>query len=161
MVLILSFSLREICERIAIKAPHHTYVFLEIPSLRHSKLLRFYSWRRYCNKHQIRLGGYIMNNGPGNANDENQRSESAEGDWDMDASDAEAALQAGPSAESMFANGVTLPQNKPKTRKDRSPTPPRALFRSTTGKGVAFTAEDRDFLISFMDYRRSVSSPFA
>ncbi len=101
-----------------------------------------------------------MNNGASNLNDENQRSESVEGDWDMDTSDQEATLQAGPSTESMFGNGVTLPQNKSKMRKDRSPTPPRALFRSTTGKGVAFTTQDRDFLISFMEYRRSVSLPF-
>ena len=35
----------------------------------------------------------------------------------------------------------------------RSPTPPRALFRSTTGKGVAFTDADVIFLIRFLDYR--------
>lgn len=35
----------------------------------------------------------------------------------------------------------------------RSPTPPRALFRSTTGKGVAFTEEDVTFLVRFLDYR--------
>jgi hypothetical protein len=31
--------------------------------------------------------------------------------------------------------------------RNRSPTPLRALFRSTTGKGVAFTDEDVAFLI--------------
>lgn len=35
----------------------------------------------------------------------------------------------------------------------RSPTPPRALFRSTTGKGVAFTEEDVTFLVRFLQYR--------
>ena len=35
----------------------------------------------------------------------------------------------------------------------RSPTPPRALFRSTTGKGVAFTDEDVMFLVRFFEYR--------
>ncbi|KAJ3519731.1 hypothetical protein NM688_g9258 [Phlebia brevispora] len=35
----------------------------------------------------------------------------------------------------------------------RSPTPPRALFRSTTGKGVAFTEEDVTFLVRFLEYR--------
>jgi len=35
----------------------------------------------------------------------------------------------------------------------RSPTPPRALFRSTTGKGVAFTEEDVTFLVRFMEYK--------
>jgi hypothetical protein len=38
--------------------------------------------------------------------------------------------------------------------RNRSPTPPRALFRSTTGKGVAFTDEDVTFLIRFMEYRK-------
>ncbi|KAJ3554279.1 hypothetical protein NP233_g12452 [Leucocoprinus birnbaumii] len=133
----LVLSLREICERIAIRAPHHT----------------FYSWRRYCNKHQIRLGGYIMNNTT-NTSSEN-RGESAEGDWDMDVSDSEAGLPAGPPADPAFANDpMSQPNNRPKIR-NRSPTPPRALFRSTTGKGVAFTTQDRDFLISFMDYRKS------
>ena len=35
----------------------------------------------------------------------------------------------------------------------RSPTPPRALYRSTTGKGVAFTDEDVTFLVRFLEYR--------
>ena len=35
----------------------------------------------------------------------------------------------------------------------RSPTPPRALYRSTTGKGVAFTEEDVTFLLRFLEYR--------
>lgn len=39
----------------------------------------------------------------------------------------------------------------------RSPTPPRALFRSTTGKGVAFTVDDIVFLIRFMDFRKFVT----
>jgi len=38
--------------------------------------------------------------------------------------------------------------------RNRSPTPPRALFRSTTGKGVAFTQEDVSFLVKFMEYRK-------
>ncbi|XP_006457343.1 hypothetical protein AGABI2DRAFT_229713, partial [Agaricus bisporus var. bisporus H97] len=132
----LVLSLREICERIAIRAPHHT----------------FYSWRRYCNKHQIRLGGYVMNNA---GNDVNQRPQSVEGDWEMDASDADTVLQAGPSTEPSFADESVLQQNKSKGPRNRSPTPPRALFRSTTGKGVAFTTQDRDFLISFMAHRKS------
>lgn len=39
------------------------------------------------------------------------------------------------------------------TQRTRSPTPPRALFRSTTGKGVAFTDEDVTFLVRFLAYR--------
>ena len=38
--------------------------------------------------------------------------------------------------------------------RNRSPTPPRALFRSTTGKGVAFTDEDVSFLVKFLAHRR-------
>ena len=38
----------------------------------------------------------------------------------------------------------------------RSPTPPRSLFRSTTGKGVAFTQEDINFLMRFLAYRKYV-----
>ena len=41
----------------------------------------------------------------------------------------------------------------------RSPTPPRALFRSTTGKGVAFTEEDVTFLVRFMEFKKFVLVP--
>lgn len=40
----------------------------------------------------------------------------------------------------------------------RSPTPPRALYRSTTGKGVAFTEEDVIFLVRFLEYRNKTQS---
>jgi hypothetical protein len=43
------------------------------------------------------------------------------------------------------------------TPRNRSPTPPRALFRSTTGKGVAFTDADITFLVRFMAYRRQAT----
>lgn len=46
----------------------------------------------------------------------------------------------------------------PSLGRNRSPTPPRALYRSTTGKGVAFTDEDTAFLVKFMEYRKYVSS---
>ena len=39
----------------------------------------------------------------------------------------------------------------------RSPTPPRSLFRSTTGKGVAFTDEDVTFLIRLLEYKKYVA----
>ncbi|KAF8800273.1 hypothetical protein BYT27DRAFT_7148951 [Phlegmacium glaucopus] len=137
----LVLSLREICERIAVKAPHHT----------------FYSWRRYCNKHQIRLGGYTM------AHD---RSESPHMGDDLHLEmeeDAEmipgiqAGVAAGGSSSRVLnvansARNLTAP---PAMQRDRSPTPPRALFRSTTGKGVAFTQEDVTFLIRLMEYRKS------
>ena len=38
--------------------------------------------------------------------------------------------------------------------RNRSPSPPRALFRSTTGKGVAFTEDDVTFLCKFLAYRK-------
>ena len=50
---------------------------------------------------------------------------------------------------------VIPPQIDPNLPRDRSPTPPRALYRSTTGKGVAFTNADVTFLVRFMDYRKS------
>jgi hypothetical protein len=37
----------------------------------------------------------------------------------------------------------------------RSPSPPRMLFRSTTGKGIAFTAADVNFLVRYLEYYRS------
>ncbi|KAH8083793.1 hypothetical protein BXZ70DRAFT_958142 [Cristinia sonorae] len=127
----LVLSLREICERIAIKAPHHT----------------FYSWRRYCNKHQIRLGGYAMDIGE----DDN---EPQEGDMEQ-----EPGVEPVPPAQPV-TSGVgpgTIRAAKAAaaadTQRTRSPTPPRALFRSTTGKGVAFTDEDVTFLVRFLDYR--------
>lgn len=45
-----------------------------------------------------------------------------------------------------------------KRLRNRSPTPPRALFRSTTGKGIAFTSEDVAFLCKYMAYRKSADS---
>jgi len=50
-------------------------------------------------------------------------------------------------AQARLQQDVNRPRN-------RSPTPPRALFRSTTGKGVAFTDEDVAFLVRFMEYRK-------
>ncbi|KAF9244866.1 hypothetical protein BU15DRAFT_71233 [Melanogaster broomeanus] len=112
----LVLSLREICERIAVKAPHHT----------------FYSWRRYCNKHQIRLGGYSMDLGDVGTPEE---------DGDQAPSEVEPQLSVGIGPGIIAAAQRRLQQegNQPRSR---SPTPPRALFRSTTGKGVAFTDED-------------------
>ncbi|KAJ7725855.1 hypothetical protein DFH07DRAFT_853624 [Mycena maculata] len=120
----LVLSLREICERIAVKAPHHT----------------FYSWRRYCNKHQIRLGGYTMNA---------DRSVSPNPDGDDEEDN-----QPGPSSRPPGGSIHNLMHVNAAPR-NRSPTPPRALFRSTTGKGVAFTDDDITFLVRFMEYRKS------
>ncbi|KAJ7132782.1 hypothetical protein C8R43DRAFT_1023321 [Mycena crocata] len=124
----LVLSLREICERIAVKAPHHT----------------FYSWRRYCNKHQIRLGGYTMNA-------DRSASPNPDGDDDEDIP----AAQPGPSGRPQGGSIQHLMQMVDLTPRNRSPTPPRALYRSTTGKGVAFTDDDILFLVHFMEYRKS------
>ncbi|KZS98421.1 hypothetical protein SISNIDRAFT_448644 [Sistotremastrum niveocremeum HHB9708] len=111
----LTLSLREICERVAIKAPHHT----------------FYSWRRYCNKHQIRLGGYAM---------------------DEMALPSPHIPDESPSAPEMDLNN---PANDPAGASvERSPSPPRVLFRSTTGKGIAFTEADVNFLTQHLRYSR-------
>ncbi|KAF5348670.1 hypothetical protein D9758_006809 [Tetrapyrgos nigripes] len=261
----LVLSLREICERIAVKAPHHT----------------FYSWRRYCNKKQIRLPGYVMastepnrgqsdsdvvasqGHGPGQddtdvemgvgVNEVDGRGHGhgrvsrhsqphphpngphhphphphlhppvAPHDIDLDPpqpqpqvgvqgpgqgqsqSQAQAqAVQSGlgpgpgpgsrggprqgqgtiqplqpqhqpedldshPRSQSQIPS-QTQAQNDNQTQtqtqsqrtnsriirnRNRSPTPPRALYRSTTGKGVAFTDQDVTFLKRFMEYRKA------
>ncbi|KAG9120573.1 hypothetical protein FRC07_003878, partial [Ceratobasidium sp. 392] len=117
----LVLSLREICERLAVKAPHHT----------------FYSWRRYCNKRQIRLGAYTMD-------------EPGSGDGQPEPATTTHQL----AAPSSSAAGVARPSAVELGRTDRSPTPPRALYRSTTGKGIAFTETDVRFLMRFLTYRR-------
>ncbi|KLO18347.1 hypothetical protein SCHPADRAFT_925157 [Schizopora paradoxa] len=120
----LVLSLREICERIAVKAPHHT----------------FYSWRRYCNKHQIRLGGYAMEV------EGRSGSPGAQGVDEEEPAD-EASIPVLLTVDA--AQRIMQDQGR-----NRSPTPPRALFRSTTGKGVAFTEEDVSFLCKFLAYRK-------
>ncbi|KAH9942291.1 uncharacterized protein BXZ73DRAFT_97706 [Epithele typhae] len=138
----LVLSLREICERIAIKAPHHT----------------FYSWRRYCNKHKIRLGGYAMDFG-----DDGDDHAGAVPDHEPGPSevphDHESAgsIPAGHGPQSIAA-AYRAVSNDVSTGRARSPTPPRALYRSTTGKGVAFTDEDVVFLVRFYEYRSRTQS---
>ncbi|EIM81077.1 uncharacterized protein STEHIDRAFT_172112 [Stereum hirsutum FP-91666 SS1] len=255
-------SLREICERVAVKAPHHT----------------FYSWRRYCNKHQIRLGGYAMTTTTSvDPNDNSQAGPSTQPqphpnqqqhphpnhtnldpnldpslhphphphpphshphsmgagsnidpisaefgphDSHVGASDDGQGLTlssatgpntngasgngnnnggggtaitvsgvgnvvsvggtslAGPSGTPLISglglsnagnnsgpgpNAISAAKAKVRaeeaaglliSQRTRSPTPPRALFRSTTGKGVAFTDEDVVFLIKLLEWRR-------
>ncbi|KAI3618843.1 hypothetical protein WG66_000532 [Moniliophthora roreri] len=121
----LVLSLREICERIAIKAPHHS----------------FYSWRRYCNKHRIKLGGYAMNAD----RSESPPPDGVPGEPDIEEEEVHVALP----GSGLGSLDTTARQ------RNRSPTPPRVLHRSTTGKGVAFTDEDIKFLIRFMEYRKS------
>ncbi|KAL1723845.1 hypothetical protein EV715DRAFT_285908 [Schizophyllum commune] len=193
-------SLREICERVALKAPHHT----------------FYSWRRYCNKHKKRLGGYKMSHclspSPEEEDEEEEEGEGEnEGDGEMDtsgyngyeaqyygqygeqgmemqgqdsglhqhphpvASTSAHTLDPSSEAQSIQSHGhSTQPQGPDPSPSDddidgppqdpssptpsipsRSPSPPRALFRSTTGKGVAFTDADVTFLVRTLAYRRA------
>ncbi|KAJ7287567.1 hypothetical protein C8J57DRAFT_1284301 [Mycena rebaudengoi] len=112
----LVLSLREICERIAVK-------------------------------HQIRLGGYEMA----------ERSESGDEDG---ADDSENRTNARVHASSSSRSEPRPSGSEHRvmhidiTPRARSPTPPRALFRSTTGKGVAFTDQDIAFLVRFMEYRK-------
>ena len=72
---------------------------------------------------------------------------------ERDPEDHDNALGAGPSIASIVTPHEPS-ENEP--MRNRSPTPPKALFRSTTGKGVAFTDEDVNFLVRFMEYRKSV-----
>ncbi|KAI0268626.1 hypothetical protein BC834DRAFT_968089 [Gloeopeniophorella convolvens] len=123
----LVLSLREICERVAVKAPHHT----------------FYSWRRYCNKHQIRLGGYSMAN-----NGDEVDGDGEEGGLTIQANTAV------PGSGGIVHIRERVRDELANGNRSRSPTPPRALFRSTTGKGVAFTEEDISFLIKLLDYKK-------
>ncbi len=155
----LVLSLREICERVAVKVcvacrsntipmmkvltrPLITRMcapcYRDISNVGHS----FYSWRRYCNKHQIRLGGYAMNNGTSD---------------DGEAGDGIVpphAVTAGPSSNSIVNIRERVRVGLGNEERSRSPTPPRALFRSTTGKGVAFTDEDIAFLIKLLDHKK-------
>ncbi|KAL1710612.1 hypothetical protein EV121DRAFT_285484 [Schizophyllum commune] len=195
-------SLREICERVALKAPHHT----------------FYSWRRYCNKHKKRLGGYKMSHclSPSPEEDDEEEEEGEgenEGDGEMDttgyngyeaqyygqygeqgmemqgpdsglhqhphpvASTSAHTLETSTQAQSGQPQGHSTqsqgpdpspsnddegtdgplqdPSSPTPSIPSRSPSPPRALFRSTTGKGVAFTDADVTFLVRTLAYRRA------
>jgi len=70
-----------------------------------------------------------------------------------------ATLTSGPSTSAATTNPISS-GNAPKSsttgsrNRDRSPTPPRSLHRSTTGKGIAFTDEDVRYLVKYLSYRR-------
>jgi hypothetical protein len=76
------------------------------------------------------------------------------GDPDQEEEEQQA-VQAGPGPGTIAAARHRVQAEGDQIR-SRSPTPPRALFRSTTGKGVAFTDEDVAFLVRFMQYRKYV-----
>lgn len=114
----------------------------------------FYSWRRYCNKHKIRLGGYAMDLGDDLDDREPmpiQEQEAGPSEPPAEPHDTTAAPNGyGPGAIAAAYQAVAADSN---AHRSRSPTPPRALYRSTTGKGVAFTDEDVIFLVRFFEYR--------
>ncbi|KAF8335754.1 uncharacterized protein EI90DRAFT_3047036 [Cantharellus anzutake] len=191
----LMLSLREICERLAIKAPHHS----------------FFSWRRFCNKNKIRLGSYTMETThdsssvkePSSAHAEpvpeakveksefpggNHRdphhqattlSESSEDN--LSVSDIEEGTEWASQPEISAADpdlpgpthtfsseGYSAPSNNLSIRFSgelqnadgetffqlEDPRPPTSLFRSSTGKGIAFTSDDVEYLLRFMSYRK-------
>lgn len=81
------------------------------------------------------------------------RSESPGQEGDQDMNDDDTVMHAGPGPTTVAIAQQRIDASSPR---NRSPTPPRALFRSTTGKGVAFTSEDVNFLVRFMEYRKFV-----
>jgi len=87
----------------------------------YSYLHSFYSWRRYCNKHQIRLGGYSMNN---NLSDDGKG-----GDGVAPAQ----AVAAGPGSNGIINIRERVRGELSNGERSCSPTPPKALFRSATG----------------------------
>lgn len=70
-----------------------------------------------------------------------------------DALDNEQRIMAGPGPGAISAAKARVMAEGP-VQRTRSPTPPRALYRSTTGKGVAFTDEDVTFLIRLLEFRK-------
>ena len=110
---------------------------------------RFYSWRRYCNKHQIRLGGYEMEE---QSDSEDNDSPRTGGENGAQMHQLQQATEVPPALESSLHAAET--RAVPAISRGRSPSPPRMLFRSTTGKGVAFTEADVTFLVRCLEYYR-------
>ena len=77
---------------------------------------------------------------------------------DMDTDETQANPPNAPGPGTIAAARCRAQQDRENGR-TRSPTPPRALFRSTTGKGVAFTEEDVTFLVRFMEFKKFVPIP--
>lgn len=89
-------------------------------------------------------------------NAERSETPSAQSDGDQGPGDEENSMRAGPGPGTIAVAQQRLQAEAESNRpRNRSPTPPKALFRSTTGKGVAFTDEDVTFLVRFMQYRKS------
>ena len=51
------------------------------------------------------------------------------------------------------ADGASNPSTS-KTTRNGSPAPPKILYKSTTGKGVAFTPDDVQYMMEYMKYRK-------
>lgn len=178
---------------------------------------RFYSWRRYCNKHKIKLGCYQM--APADVDVDGTNNDDNDPSMDLDEEGMEQQPDAGPqssqdqqrlpsvqqimgvgnsashsrvqqSPRHPSAQHLHQPQPMPPPQpnqavvlqeasssddrhrphlhvpqaaaghhhhhggRDRSPTPPRTLHRSTTGKGIAYSDEDVTFLVKYLNYRR-------
>jgi hypothetical protein len=75
-----------------------------------------------------------------------------EGEQEQSAAEQQLRVNTGPGIIAAAQQRLQQEGNQPR---NRSPTPPRALFRSTTGKGVAFTEQDVTFLVRLMEYRKS------
>jgi hypothetical protein len=113
----------------------------------------FYSWRRYCNKHQIRLGGYEMEEPSPSERSETPHLDGADRDpGQPDVSMTQLPEQISSGGAHMVLGEVGMPTGG---SRNRSPSPPRMLFRSTTGKGVAFTTADVSFLVRYLEYYRA------
>jgi hypothetical protein len=71
--------------------------------------------------------------------------------------DGETNIDSAPQVENTEVD-VELPSSSnPVTSKpprQGSPIPPKTLYKSTTGKGVAFTPEDVQYLLDYMNYRK-------
>jgi hypothetical protein len=74
---------------------------------------------------------------------------------DGDQQDEDQQVVAGPGPGAIAAAKARV-RAEGQINRTRSPSPPRALYRSTTGKGVAFTDEDVTFLIRLLEYRKWV-----
>jgi hypothetical protein len=74
---------------------------------------------------------------------------------DMDTDELQANPPNAPGPGTIAAARCRAQQDRENGR-TRSPTPPRALYRSTTGKGVAFTEDDVIFLVRFMEFKKFV-----
>ncbi|VDB95238.1 unnamed protein product [Peniophora sp. CBMAI 1063] len=157
-------SLKEICERVAKKAEHHSVA----------------SWKRYASKKGLAVEEYVVRAeeasersailppAPPIEGKEEEESDAVgrsrvvspvpakakgkRGKAMENAKDAEkAASRPGQGMPAIAAARARVEREGPRSR---SPTPPRALFRSTTGKGVAFTDGDVVFLLRFLEYRK-------